>query len=248
MRLFSLTAQHRRGDQITDEEARSLWQYRLSIFRLKPDIDPEEDWLWFRDLTRKSTDLWRFLDVGGRLVGFLQSRTLTRTVQGQAVSVFVADFAFMDRRFRGHPVTQLAVARTLAPILAASLRRPVYALAVPYPSTLMGATRRGGQPIYDGEAMPGSLDAAVMDSFRLELTGNETPGALISMNTIPEPPGELWLRRHVGNPALSEYEQRNPRWREGYCLFIAGRLDAAFLMQVAFSVARRWMRKRQPIA
>lgn len=247
MRLQSLTAHRRSGDQLTDEEVRSLWQYRLRIFRLKPDIEPEQDWLWFRDLTRKSNDIWRFQDVGGQLVGFYQSRTLTRTIQGRAVSVVIADFAFIDRRFRGHPVTQLALARTLAPILAASLRRPTYALAVPYPTTLTSATRRGGRPIYDGEAVPGSLDAAVMDSFRLELTGDETPGSIVSMNTIPETPSEIWQRRHVGDAALKEYEQRNPRWREGYCLFIGGRLDVAFHMQVALSVAQRWMRKRQPV-
>lgn len=121
------------------------------------------------------------------------------------------------------------------PLALRSLRTPVLVLGVGYPTMYMLAVRRGIWPVLDGDALPGSLEALALEAYREECTGvrSEEPQPVVSMRTLPELPTASWLARAANQAGLRKYEEINPRWREGFAVFVCCRINGTVLAQFA---------------
>lgn len=242
-----MTTRLRRGADLTDDEIRTLWRFRLSMFSLKPDVDPEADWQWFRGVLRAADHVWHCFDDQARLVGFSEARTVSRVIQGRKLQVAIGTFVFLEPAWRGHPRFLWVLLRSTLRQVLTSIFMPVFATVVAYPTVWMLYCRQGGRPVVDGEAPPGSLEAAVLAAMRAEVAGfeGETPQPVVSLNTLPAVPGPEWFARLGQDPWLAHYLEINPRWSEGYGVYAVGRVNLAFLGRMLKKILRRNQRLKE---
>lgn len=206
-------------DAITPALCRQMWQLRLQNIRLRPEVDPEDDYAAFAAYFHGGATAVTFWDAAGALQGFHGWSLTQREVLGQRFSRVVAEYAFFNQGHRGGPELVLAALRLATPLLLRDRRRRKVVVGVAYPGTYVSARLMAARlvSLRGPEITP--AERLLLEEFAAEHggAGFDRAAGVVRMRTVPILQDRTSRRAPV-RAALAEFEQLNPRWREGYGL------------------------------
>jgi hypothetical protein len=219
---------------MTPELCRRLWRLRLENIALRDDIDPEDDYRafakYFMDGTIAIT-LWSRPDV---LEGFVGWNVKALSFDGQEYERVVAEYAFINPRYRGQPEFKMAcVLAALRTVLRAP-SKPRFLMGVAYPSSFITVKVMFRRVSTLRSPNISRFERKILEAFTREECG-ESEGVgkgIVRMRTVPKVP-ERKSRRPEVQAAFAEYESLNPNWKEGHGLPTVVTLDNPSILNVA---------------
>lgn len=202
-------------DQLTDQELRQLWELRLELIDLKPEVAPEQDWEKFLRTVRGCSLVIRMWD-GPALLGFYVLFQFDGVVQGHRYRWLGTEYGFIRPAWRRHPWIALQYLRVMAHCWS---RRPGvrhYIGGIGYPTGAMSLTSIQPRLLLWGDEgltpMEEQIFARMLELFAPK---GMTPQG-VWMPTLPSALHPRWLKRHGASPELARFLERSPHWEQGY--------------------------------
>lgn len=240
----SLRSTFRRAAEVSDDELRELWRFRLQHVTLKPTVTPERDWESFSADFRWPGWVWILRDHGA-VAGFFLQRGVPMTFEGRALLCLLPEYGFLAKHLRGHPVLPLG---SLAITLACVARHPLrskWVAASTYPPGYI-AFRRVIAPFYTlrDPSLP-AWEKRLLLHLAEKVSGASFDGdeGTVTMRTVP------FVEREPSPDDASDsarlyrdYAAANPQWRLGRGLFFLFPLSARTLGRVLWHGVERTLR------
>lgn len=216
-----------RSSELSEPLLRELHAFRLTFFRLKPDVSPESDFIAFRDhllSSRCQTTVARAPD--GQLAGFF---CLSRHPHSDHL-IFEIEYLFFARAYRGSSLvlTRLFWAFFFS-LPALLLGRSFYFMGVGYPASFQSFSH-SREYLFTLKSSDFPLkDRLRLFAFALD-HGLDVASGVCPLRTLPD------SRSH----ASAEYESLNPQWRDGFGLPFGYRFRLSSLP----GIARQWLKRQ----
>lgn len=231
----ALAAAGERSTRDLDETTiRSLWALRLRNTSLRPELDLEVAYQRWRAYFDRDASAVIVRDARGEPCGFFVYQRRLNAVGGTTRMVVEVQCGYVDRAHRGSLAVRLAQARSLGVVAA---RYPllekvsVYLAFPPSVAAVWPYARRISAP---GDPDVSGWRRDAFDTFLRESLGADDDAdydpetGVARVETLPT------VRIHAprseqSRQSLAWYEERNPRWREGYALPILVETDSLVL-------------------
>jgi hypothetical protein len=208
-----------RPSGITSELCRKLWDLRLRNIRLRPDVNPEDDYRSFEKYFTDGTTAVTFWDSAGELQGFYGWNQKRLRIEEQDFLRVVAEYVFMNPEYRGGPEFAFSGIPLATPLLFKYPRASKVIVGVGYPATYISCKLSAPRVVTLQSPAITSGERKLLEDFAAEQGGDgfDRASGVVRMRTVPIVPRQSSSREAV-RAALAEYEAQNPRWKEGYGL------------------------------
>ncbi|MDP1829532.1 MAG: hypothetical protein Q8L48_40065 [Archangium sp.] len=204
---------HWQPKTLSEATLRELCAFRVSIMGLRPETDPEQDYLAFRQTLRRCEFVW-VDEVGGELAGMYAVVLRTLEHEGAQFAIWEGEYACVSPHHRKGWKIVLSVATSLAYMRLRHRRHRPYIFGAAYLPSFLLLHRVGAVYLHDDPAMSAS-ERSLMARLSSEYRGWDPTTGTIVLPTRPiqprtTPPSEPSLRQ-----PWERYLARNPRWYEG---------------------------------
>jgi hypothetical protein len=237
--------------ELSEGEVRALWQLRLSLLPLKPEVEPERDFANFSRFVSHA-HVGRLLDARGRPHAMFCYQTEEGSFADVRYHMAAFEYGFVSVPARGHPGIVIIYAALL---LGCRSYRPGvrnYFVGCGYPRSFVLLDRVLHDLRFDGEPELDALERHLVSRFIARHVGDKYDAARqrAVLPTLPQPLDASYRARYRDNPILRRYEQRLPDWEWGLALIGISRLDGGYaklareaLRRVQHGL-RRWLAER----
>jgi hypothetical protein len=198
---------------------RALWALRLRNIDLRPEVELELDYRKFRAYFGDHTRVLVLRDAAGEMQGFYAFYHREVRAGGAPRLLIHAEYGFINATHRGDLGARMAAARAVFRIVGRHPLLDKLGLFVAYPPSFVAIAHYADRIFAPRDAELGGWRREMLEGFLRDTAGADydAEAGVVRMRT--QPTARLHRpRSERGRQALAWYEERNPRWREGYAL------------------------------
>lgn len=209
----------REGHELSESEITALLAVRARNIGLKADVPPEADEAKFRDVVRRSVVATLHAEAD-RVVGLATFEVQKRQWQGRTFSLAFGGYGFVDVAYRGDASYARKTTLWILRQVMRSPLTPFYFFGESYlPSYVR--VRKNVERVYTPFDTGPEWEISLLEHLCKELDGYDPATGLVTMPTLPLAAEEASAKASP-NPQtqrlVEAYEERNPNWRDGYCV------------------------------
>lgn len=207
------------GAALDEPAIRELWEFQMSLLRLKPRVSPEEELERFTADCRRARRVLRIRDGSGRLCGSVVPLVYEGSFESERFRLVVPEYIYLAPHLRGRAAISWAWTRCLMPLMFPRGAR-VFVGGIGFPAGTLLLERFGGHVWLYGDPGVPPLAAHVLEQTLGYLAdgGWDPDSRQVDTAVIPPKPTEAWLARSQKRELYRRYVERCPRWQEGWAL------------------------------
>ena len=236
-----LTAEYVEHDKLTEELLREAWMLRLELIDLRKS--EHADWTYFSEmLSRPDSGLMLARDSDNKLQGFYSMAYFSVNHQGRKALLVYSKYLYFRRAYRGNSTILTSGLSLLPYILKKYGFRHLYLTVSAYQQsyTLFNNMMASSWALQDHH-MP-QWERHVLAQFAESIFQGDwdKEKQLIANQSVPS----TKVARKTEEVTLSHqcYETLNPRWNEGYSLFLMAPLNHYSILKALKLATRRLLR------
>jgi hypothetical protein len=219
--------------QVSEDLLRKMWEFRLSIISLRPEITQETDWVAFRSYFQPGVEVITAKNRAGELQGiFGWSFRIVHDDQETHV-VVDAEYGFVHAAARGSIIVPAAIFRTWSKAAIAGRSRIIYVLGSGYPSSVLAFNRLSDRlvSLNDADVLPWERQVIAEHCAKNDCIDLER--GILRMRTVPLEKRRI-PRSESNRKKLAWYEDQIPNWEDGFGLVYLVRIDP-------LAIVRSWI-------
>jgi hypothetical protein len=229
---------------LSEQTVRELCAFRVSVMGLKPETDPEQDYVAFRECLRRCEFVW-VDEHEGDVVGMYAFVLRTLEHEGVKVVVWEGEYACVAPNHRsGWKIVASGIASLMYMWLRFRGHRAYIFGAAYLPSFLM-LQHAGPVYLHDDPSMS-AWERSLLNRLAAEHRGWDPATGWISLPTLPVNPRHTPPRAPELREPWERYLAHNPRWHHGFASAVLKPLSGMRGLLAKEAVRVAWARIRVP--
>lgn len=222
------------ASQVSEALLREMWEFRLSIISLRPEVTRETDWIAFRSYFQPGVEVITMRNRKGELRGIF-GWSLRTVDDGQEKHVVVdAEYGFVHASARGSIIVPAAIFRIWSKAAITGRSRIIYLLSSGYPSSVLAFGRLCDHVVSLNDAHTSPWERQIITDYCAENDCIDPSRSILRMRTIPLEKRRI-PRSERSRELLTWYEAQVPNWEDGFGLVYVVRFDP-------LAIVRSWIR------
>jgi hypothetical protein len=193
-RLYTADASH-----VSEALLREMWEFRLSIISLRPEVTRETDWIAFRSYFQPGVEVITIRNRKGELRGIF-GWSLRMVDDGQEKHVVIdAEYGFVHTDARGSFIVPAAIFRIWSKAAITARSRIIYLLGSGYPSGVLAFGRLCDHLVSLNDAHIWPWEKRIIAEYCAENDCHDTARGILRMRTIPLEKRRIPRRKKAAN-------------------------------------------------
>jgi hypothetical protein len=207
------------GAKISASKIKILYQFRLSVLRLKPNVNQSEDYSFFYDYAKTSQQIFIIENKKKEIKGFYFCRYKKIKLPNKTFIRLEPEYGIIDKSYRGNAGNFLPIVKVMFFLTFRYPFYPIYFVGTTYPASYI-SLRKQLQTVFDSIEGLNNLDKAIFLNYANSINCTLKEKSYVYDNpTIPELSDEV-LARYETNKYYARFNKLNPEWKLGKSLVI----------------------------